>query len=71
MVCVLLSYSSHVMSPDCDLGLCDFVTLSHVILSCTPSLCSKFRKEKKRNINNALAVLLSHDTMYYFPIFII
>jgi len=37
------------------------VTLSHIILSCAPSLCSKSRKEKKRNINNDLAVLPSHD----------
>ena len=37
------------------------MTLSHVILSHAPSLCSKSRKEKKRNINNDLAVLPSHD----------
>ena len=49
---------SHVMSP-----YCDSVTLSYMILSHAPSLCSKSRKEKKRKekINNDLAVLPSHD----------
>ena len=43
---------------------CDPVILSHITLSHTPSLCSKFRKEKKkkRNINIDLAVLPSHDS---------
>jgi len=68
-----LCYSSHVTHYDCDLW-CDhpwpsvtpIVTLwqSHVILSHAPS-CScksnKKRKEKKRNINNDLAILPSHD----------
>jgi len=37
--------------------------ICHVTLSCTPSLCnkSKIRKEKKRNINNNLAILPSHN----------
>jgi len=63
----------------CDLVMCHhltmthspvtLVTLSYMILSRTPSLCSKSRKEKKRKekkekekINNDLAVLPSHDT---------
>jgi len=41
------------------------VTLSHVILSRALSLCNKSRKEKKRNINNDLAVLPSHDNEVY------
>jgi len=38
------------------------VTLSHIILSHAPSLCSKSRKEKKGK-NNNLVVLPSHDTL--------
>ena len=57
MVCALLSHAYHVtyhVTP-CD---CDYVTLS-----CTPFcvVSSRKRKEKKRNINNNLAVLPSHD----------
>ena len=48
MVCVLLSHGSYV-TQSCDitwlwLVTYDSVTLSHMILSCTPSLCSKCRK---------------------------
>jgi len=39
------------------------MTLGHMILSHTLSLCSKSRKEKKRNINNDLVVLPSHDNL--------
>ena len=40
------------------------MTLSHMILSHTSFLCSKFRKEKKKkeNINIDLAILPSYDT---------
>ena len=41
----VLMWLGHVMSPDCDLWSCDPMTLSHLILSRTPSLCSKSRKE--------------------------
>ena len=41
---------------------CDSVTLSHMILSRALSLYSKSKKEKNININNDLAVLLSHDS---------
>ena len=42
------------------------MTLSYMILSHTPSLCSKSRKEKKRKekINNDLAILPSHNRKY-------
>ena len=50
MVCALLSHTHHVTS--CDM------TLSHT-LSC---VVSPKEKEKKRNINNDLAILPSHDT---------
>ena len=42
------------------------MTLSHVILSCALFLCSKSRK--KRNINNDLAVLPSHDREPQFAV---
>ena len=64
MICALLSHSPYVtchMTSSCD---CDTVILSHVILSHTLFLCSKFRKEKKRNINNNLAILPSYDRHY-------
>jgi len=54
-------YSSHVTHCDCDVTI---VTLwqSHVILSHTPSCsCKSNKKRKERNINNDLAVLLSHN----------
>jgi len=48
--------TSHICDCDCDFG--------HVILSCTlySYVVSPKEKKKKRNINNDLAVLLSHDT---------
>ena len=48
----------------------DYMTLSHMILSHTLSLCSKSRKEKtkKRNINNNLAILPSHNNYCPFDV---
>jgi len=43
----------------CDIWTCD-MWHCHMTLSHTPSLCSK--SKKKRNINNDLVVLPSHDT---------
>ena len=53
MVCALFSHTPHMT------WLCD------ITLSCT-SLCvvSPKGKEKKRNINNNLAILPSHDSSY-------
>ena len=67
MVCALLSCSHHVTT-SCDVTYCDCYLLLvtyHVILSRTPSYScksNKKRKEKKRNIDNDLAILPSHDT---------
>ena len=57
MVCALLSHAYHVTHHVmlCD---CDYVTLSHTPF-CVVS--PRKRKEKKRNINNNLAVLPSHN----------
>jgi len=41
------------------------VTLSHMILSHAPSLCSKSRKKKKKK-NNDLVVLPSYDKVLDF-----
>jgi len=57
MVCVLLSHTHQVT---CHVISCD-MTLSH-----TPSyIVSPKEKEKKRNINNNLAILPSHDSTYH------
>jgi len=62
-----LSHSSHVTLVMCHtVTVTTIVTLwqSHVILSHTPSCSCKSNKkikEKKRNINNDLAILPSHD----------
>ena len=42
-----------------------FVTLGHMILSHTPPVISP---EKKRNINNDLAILPSHDNGISFGV---
>jgi len=56
MVCALFSHAYYVTH---HVTLCDYVTLSHT-LSC---VVSPREKEKKRNINNDLAVLPSHSTL--------
>ena len=65
MVCALLSHGPHVTSPDCDSVIFSYIILSHALL-----LYSKSRKEKKkkykRNINNDLAILPSHDSLRMF-----
>jgi len=66
MVCALLSHGHHVttlwchMFCDCDLWSWSCDTFPH-----SPSLCSKSKKKKKRNINNDLAVLPSHNTYIF------
>ena len=61
MVCALLSHDCHVTS-FCVMSHCDVCPATCDI----PPLCSKSkrRKEKKRNINNDLAVLPSHDNWH-------
>jgi len=57
MVCALLSHAYHMTHhvTSCDY---DYVTLSHTLF-CVVS--PRKRKKKKRNINNNLAILPSHD----------
>jgi len=55
-------YSSHVTHCDCDLWYCDKVTwLFPALYLVVVSPIKEKEKEKKRNINNDLAVLPSHD----------
>ena len=62
MVCVLLSHGFHVMSHSniCPV-ICDIVMWYFPAL--LPCVVSPKEKEKKRNINNNLAVLPSHDNI--------
>ena len=77
IVCTLLSYvyyvTHHVTSCDMTLWL-PTMWLWHLWCDTFPHslLCSKSKiKEKKRNINNDLAVLPSHDTFHVFCISLI
>ena len=66
MVCALLSHGHHV-TPSCDIICCDYDLRpgSGDTFLYSPSLYSKFKKKKrKRNINNDLAVLPSHNTYF-------
>ena len=68
IVCALPSHGpmwlSHMMSLTVT---CNPVTLWHLVmwyfLMLHPCIVSPERKEKKRNINNNLAILLSHDIL--------
>jgi len=64
IVCALFSHTHHVTlwhPNSCDYELCN---TCDVTLSCTsPCVISPKEKEKKRNIDNDLAILLSHNTI--------
>jgi len=64
MVCALFSHAHHVthLTCDCDIVMWYFSTLLPCVVS--PNKKRK-EKERKRNINNDLAILPSHDTMCY------
>jgi len=79
MVCALFSYAYHVTHhvTSCDIMWCDAVTSCHVTMTmwhlwrdtfphfplCSKSKIKEKEKKKKRNIDNNLAVLLSHDRL--------